>query len=146
MFLPKLATRIFPEWNEKVISDARMFEYCRDKKVRVVFGNDDEVEYGCYTIYNDLEWIVLNKNLDPEMLTWVFSHEIYHCDAHSPLTSYFSIAMDKKNDAEANIFAAVCMMPKPLIYNRTVDDICGDYGIPRRLAVIRKLVSDNYEF
>jgi Zn-dependent peptidase ImmA (M78 family) len=146
MFLPKLALSIFPDWNSRIITSFHAKHYCSSKRICVVDCGDEIEQYGLYTVYKKKEFIVLNRNLDPLMKAWVWLHEIFHQKAHFPETSYFSKSMESKNDLEANIFAAVAMMPKPLLAGRSIDEICFYYDIPRPLAEIRMMVSENYQF
>lgn len=146
MILPRIARRIFPEWNVRIYSPDEAEYYCQTKNIQVREGNDEEVDYGLYTVYKKVEFIILNKFLDPEMRSWVFLHEIYHSAAHAPATSLFSPSMESKNDAEANIFSSVSLMPRPLLENYTVDEICHCFHIPRPLVLIRKWVADNHRY
>ena len=103
MFLPDLARDIFPDWNERPKTMADCFEYCRQRNISVYFCEDDREEYGYYEVKPDGEEVrMLNRHLDPQMLLWVFLHEVFHSRAHYPETSHFSRAMVEKNDAEAN--------------------------------------------
>lgn len=146
MFIPRISRHIFPDWNVRPITAADAAAYCREFAVQVIEVGDDLIDYGCYVVYRGVEFIVLNKNLDPEMKAWVWLHEIFHRAAHSPETSYFSTDMESKNDSEANTFAAVCMMPKREIMGATIDEICYQTRIPRRLVKIRQIIAENLNY
>jgi Zn-dependent peptidase ImmA (M78 family) len=78
------------------------------------------------------------------MHAWIFLHEIFHRRAHFQAMSHFSPLMEEKNDAEANFFAAVALMPRWSLRHRTVDDICAEYELPRPLVEIRKSIAERY--
>lgn len=143
MNLPRIAKRIFPDWNIRIYTPDEAEYYCKNRGINVQEGDNDQVDYGLYTVYENIEMIILNKFLEPEMRFWVFCHEIFHSAAHAPETSSFSPTMETKNDAEANTFSAIAIMPRPLVENRTVDEICHIYNFPRPLAEIRKCIADN---
>ncbi len=143
MFLPDLARDIFPDWNIRPQTYIDCKEYCDRHQIWLIWCDDEQEEYGCYMVStDDQEIIVLNKNLDPIMLLWVFLHEIFHRRAHYPNTSHFSPQMNCKNDAEANDFAAAAMMPRPLIEGEDMETLINLYQFPSQLVQIRKMMAD----
>lgn len=141
MSIPHAAKRIFDDWNINTIGLDRALEHCRQNNISVLFS--PHVSDGFFVVYKGVEMIALNSYLDPQMTLWVLLHEIFHSECHSPETSYFSPSMENKNDHEANVFAAVAMMPRRHIEGCTIDEICYYSNIPRQLVNIRMKVADN---
>lgn len=146
MFIPQIAREIFPEWNISKISYPFLIDFCKKQKVFVIEGEDEQVAFGEYIIRDGYEFILINKHLPKIMKLWVLCHEVFHWRVHRPETSNFSTTMEDKNEAEANIFAAVAILPRTLIEGLTVDEISKITQLPLELIQIRKMIADNFHF
>lgn len=146
MFISQIAHEIFPDWNKKQITFNYLFDYCKKGKVYIVDAETKEEPLGSYNLRKGYEFIVINKYLPYYYKLWILSHEVYHWRTHWPDTSNFSIGMDDKNEAEANIFAAVATFPRPLIEGLTIEQICKFYKTPTECGQIRMMIANNLNY
>lgn len=127
-------------WNQKVLTEAHALAFCDESGVRLL--QHASVEYGRYVFYKRLHFIIINPCLAAGMRLWVLWHEIAHFLYHSPQTENFSALMLRRQDHEANWFAAVAMMPKPLIAGKTIDEVVYEFGYPKEIVQIRYDISE----
>lgn len=141
MFLTNLLKKHFPKWNKVIHTEDDAREFC--KKNKVCICETTKVNFGKYTQYKGYDFILINPKLSPAMRLWVLWHEIAHFLLHSPETSNFSQSTIRKNDREANWVAAILLMPKNLIKNKTRTALQEEYGYLAELIEIRKYIIDN---
>lgn len=131
------------DWNEKIFTEDDFYRVCKIEKVRVF--EDETLKYkGEYTIYENVPFIALRKNLQNELL-WVGFHELGHHLIHYPVAHKFSKGIWRRMDREANFFAAIALMPSGLIKAKTFGEIIEEYNYPKELIRIRKDIYDTYK-
>lgn len=140
--LSNLAQKKIENWNKSVltIEDGEMF--CYKNGVRLITA--PIASRGEYTVYKKIPFIIIRENLNPKWKTWVLWHEIAHHILHYPGNYLFSSSSARKIDFEANFVAAVALMPLSIIGQLTVSEIIAEYGYPKEIIEIRKLIYDNY--
>lgn len=135
MFVAEISSTRLLGWNKKVLTEADASEFCRSHRITVTV--DKRQEYGKLLYYKGYPFILINPALDPGMRLWVLWHEVAHFILHYPETSKFSASMKRKNDREANMVAAVAMMPRPIIEGHTLAEIQHAFGYPLEVVKIR---------
>lgn len=141
MNLDLLALRAFPYWNSRPITERDALRFLR-KKVLLVESDKAEVP-GLFTEYEGYLFIVIHPSLRGYNRLWVLLHEIGHFLFHTPTMQCFDPRYELKADFEANMFAAVALIPFEWFETRSDSDILED-GIPRDLLAFRKNVFERY--
>lgn len=141
MFLAEISRRRIPDWNQRVLTEADAIAYCKVNKLCLV---DDKAEnYGRIVFYKGHVFILRNPHLPPATALWVLWHEIGHFILHAPQSSRFNPLVKRKSDREANYVAAVAMMPRHLIYGRSIAQVQHDFGYPPELVRLRYEIFTN---
>ncbi len=142
--LSQLIKKKLPEWNERVLTDDDLYDFCQRGNVRIV-ESDLFKHKGEYSIRKNVNFILLQKNLKQSEKLWVGFHELGHHLLHYPVPHYFSKGLCRKMDKEANFFAAIALLPTNIIKKRTFVEILEDYNYPKGLIIIRKEIYDSYK-
>lgn len=141
--LSQIAKKKIPKWNEKVLDMEDFETLCEAEEVRVL--ETSAKHKGEYCIYRNQPFILLKKNLKPNLKTWIAWHELAHHFLHYPATHHFSRSTFRRMDREANFVAAIALMPSSLVKNLTMAEIIGDYEYPIALVEIRKEIFEEFK-
>lgn len=132
------------DWNKRVLDEADFYEICEKKKIAVL--NLSIRSKGEYLVYKDQAFIILKPGMPRSLRVWVQFHELAHALLHTQINSHFSTSTLRKLDTEANHFAALALMPTPLLreYKYDLDEISADYNYDAELIEIRKEIFETY--
>jgi Zn-dependent peptidase ImmA (M78 family) len=144
MILHLVAQKAFPEWNKQSINERDIRRVCKKKGVRIVEG--DVGREGLYIIYRGIPFIVIHPGLSGPMRLWVLLHELFHHLLHVPGLQLFDSRFKTKADYEANLLAAVSLIPLYMVKTKTFAELEEDFGFPKELLWIRKEVYERYGF
>lgn len=131
-----------PYWNLKVHGITEAEEYCERNLVGQI-RTDLIADLGEYRIYKETPMILIHKFVSWQYLPWVFWHEIGHDILHFPLTCNFSKGTRKKIEKEANIIAAVALIPLWVLKTKNLYEIQEEFGYPRELILLRKEIYEH---
>lgn len=134
MILKFVAQKWFPHWGQRPITDGEIRSRLRKK---VIFTEGKIDVPGLYTEYQGYLWIVIDQDLRGLMKDWVLRHEVGHFLLHIPAMQCFDPTYRRKADREANIFAAVAMIPTSWLHEKTFNELLEE-GYPEELLWIRK--------
>jgi Zn-dependent peptidase ImmA (M78 family) len=142
--LKKRILQVFPDWNQRVHTEAEAEEYCIKRGI-VRIDTDLIDDLGEYRVYKGKPFIMLHKFVTNRNRSWVLTHEVGHDILHSPLSCKFSTGTRLKIEKEANIFSAVFLIPRFLVEMRSLAEIEEEYSYPRDVIMIRKWLYDSFD-
>lgn len=140
MFLTGLVSASIKGWGSRSLTENDAIEFCNQNSVHII--DDPKQPFGMLVKYKGYFFILVNPALDAGSRLWVLWHEIGHFILHEPTYQTFSKGGKRKCEREANVVAAIAMMPKMLLETSDVNDLL-DLGIPRDLMRIRGTVLAN---
>jgi Zn-dependent peptidase ImmA (M78 family) len=138
IFIERVAQRAMPRFNRRVYTERDLLLLCRRFGVIVIEAYTGEL--GLYFVHEGKPFIFLQPGLRGGLRVWVLAHEFAHFLLHAPSASTFTISMKRKADFEANIIAALLLIPLSLVRTLLPGEIQEMYGYPRELTDIRKAV------
>jgi Zn-dependent peptidase ImmA (M78 family) len=138
MFIERVAQRAMPRFNRRVHTERDLLLLCRRHGVGVVEAYTGAL--GLYIVHEGKPFIVLQPGLRGGLRAWVLAHEFAHFLLHAPNASTFTTSMKRKADFEANIIAALLLIPLQLVRTVLPSEIQERFGYPRELTEIRKAV------
>lgn len=130
-----------PGLNRRVYTEHDLLKLCRRHGIVICEAYTGHL--GLYLIYNGAPFIILQPGLSAGLRLWVMMHEFAHFLLHAPNASTFTASMERKADFEANIIAALALMPFQMVKTALPGEIQEAFGYPRELMNIRK---DVYEW
>jgi Zn-dependent peptidase ImmA (M78 family) len=104
-----------PDWNTRVFGMKDFEQICHDEKILFVEGIGREHK-GEFLPYENRNAIILRAGLPEGERRWVAFHELGHYYLHAA-GHQFSRSSTRRMDREANIFAAVALLPTELLRN-----------------------------
>jgi len=110
-------------------------QICADEGIICTKAPLEEGMNGFYISVNKHKIIILNETLSYwERRDWAF-HELWHyfCSPSAETASYHT---NNKEEHKANVFAALCRIPKVRI-DDTVETVCERYNVSPILARLR---------
>lgn len=119
------------------------FERCAADEGIWVYRRKLRHDDGMFFYFRNRPVIVLNKALWGVDLTWAAFHELAHYYLHPPALRYFARGTEDKADYEANIIAAVVLIPKPWVLTKSMTELCEEF--PVELLWIRKDGFERYD-
>jgi Zn-dependent peptidase ImmA (M78 family) len=134
----------FPHWNERVHTEKDGDLYCQ-KRGAIKIETDLIDDLGEYRVQRGHPIILLHSFVTDNYRNWVFLHECGHDLFHSPLSCKFSHHVRRKIEFEANVVAAVALIPVGILRTKTLWEIQDEYLYPRKLILLRKYIWDNYK-
>jgi len=143
-----LAHRItyhFPDWNQRIITAEEIYDFCEANGARVI--KTDLIEgLGEYRVHRDIYPVILiNEYIKSTYYAWVLFHEAAHFLLHPISHAKFSDRNQmRKIEHEANLFAAVALIPQQLMMMKEAWEIEEVFGYPRQLIMLRKKIFDDY--
>ncbi|HEX8746841.1 MAG TPA: ImmA/IrrE family metallo-endopeptidase [Pyrinomonadaceae bacterium] len=139
-----IAKKAFTDWNERVLTERDIRRVAKKKGVQIVEG--DVGVPGLYIVYGGVPFIVVHPDLTPAMRLWVLFHELAHHLFHVPGLQLFDSRYETKADYQANVIAAVALIPLTLMQRLTYGEIQEEYGYPKELMDFRLQVYEDYGF
>ncbi len=138
IFVERVAQRALPRFNRRVHTERDLLLVCQRNGVTVAEAYTGEL--GLYIVHEGRPFIILQPGLRGGLRAWVLAHELGHFLLHAPTASTFTISMKRKADFEANIIAAILLMPLQLVRTALPGEIQERFGYPRELTDFRKAV------
>src|SRR4051794_30586406 len=129
IFIERVAQRAMPRFNRRVHTERDLLLLCRRNGVNVAEAYTGEL--GLYVIYDDKPFIILQPELPGGLHAWVLAHEFAHFLLHAPNASTFTTSMRRKADFEANIIAALLLIPLQLVRTLLPSELQERFGYPR---------------
>jgi Zn-dependent peptidase ImmA (M78 family) len=118
-------------WNQRSLNEAEFQALCRRHKITV-----QEMPLrvsGFYYCLMGGHYIAVDSRLTPAKKLFVMFHEFAHFLMHAPdqnaTASFHGIGRRTRKESEADLFAAVALIPKPWLESRTPFDIAAEEGI-----------------
>ena len=142
--IPKVL-EYFPYWNQIVHREETHGQIFLQTRGILKIETDLIEDLGEYRVRSGKPVILLHKFLTRQYRPWVFFHECGHDMFHSPLSCTFSTDMRKKIETEANIVAAVALIPVEVLRTKHAWEIQEEYGYPLKLILFRKYIYDTYD-
>lgn len=133
----------FPDWNKRVHTERDAEEFCEKRGV-IVIETDLIDDLGEYLVRREKPVILLHKFIAREYRTWVFLHECGHEMFHSPLNCRFSTITRRKVELQANLVAAVALIPVELLRTKTLWEIKEEYDYPQKLVLLREYIWNTF--
>jgi Zn-dependent peptidase ImmA (M78 family) len=113
IILTSLIRKKLPEWNRKVFGMTEFEKICSDEKIIFVEGVKRQHK-GEFISYENRNMIILRAGLKEGERRWIAYHELGHYFLHAA-SHQFSRTVNRRMDREANMFAAVALLPSYLI-------------------------------
>jgi Zn-dependent peptidase ImmA (M78 family) len=135
------------ELNERALTEADFYRICRREKIKV---EDLPLSVrGFYGVCKGKRFIALDSRLRGMPRLFTAFHELAHHFLHAPKATasvnFFHLREDPKVKLEADTFAAVALLPEPLLRKILADG--GDFdehGFTREMVTFRLKVLDLY--
>ena len=137
------ALQFFPDFNRRIHLDGDQDDFCKKNRVGRIETELIE-DLGEFCVHREVPLILINKFVNRQFRPWVTWHEIGHVIFHSPLSCKFSTAT-RKIEIEANVVAALLLIPQHLLRTKQLWEIQEEFNYPRRLIEFRKDLYDNYK-
>lgn len=138
--LTSLITKRLPEWNTRVFGMHDFELICSAENIVFVEGIDHR-HRGEFLPYAGHNMIILRSGLDEGERRWVAFHELGHYYLHSA-AHHFSRSERRRMDREANVFAAVALIPTHLL--RLDEQLVLDGYYPEEFIKIRFNILKEY--
>lgn len=138
--------RYIPHWNESPLTEADLYRLCRKLKVKII-----EIPLsvpGFFMQVGNKRLLYLNSRL--RGVAWLHAalHELGHALLHTPPTGtvayFFRLPPNSKREHEAEVFAAIALIPLQFVLSKLPWEIQEEYGYPTELIDLRKWIYDNY--
>ena len=113
MQIPKALQEI--GFNKRQLNFADFEKVCAGEKIITLRTNENALGQGAFFYHRKRPCIWLHSNLQDYMLMWVAFHELTHFLLHPPDIQFFSEGTRLKIEHQANIIAACCVIPRPLL-------------------------------
>lgn len=139
--LPQIAEKHLADWNRRVYTDSDFYNICEQKSI-VVKETELIEAAGEYLVYRNYHFILLHSFCIDEFKLWVKYHELSHYFLHAP--GKFSQTVKRKMDFEANVIAAVALVPFCLLERYSYQEINEYYDYPFDLILLRWQIFRRY--
>ena len=127
-------------FNRRSLSFEDLQSICEHNDIEVVLEEMKEA-HGVALWIGDQAFIYINRLLNESMRVFNLGHEFTHITDQVIDTQMFlstgKLWLKSKQERQANIIGAICLMPDCEIEGLTVDQISTAYGIPIKLAEFR---------
>lgn len=99
---------------------------------------------GLYLVCDQVPCIVLNSHLSMRERPIVSFHELGHHYLHATSPKFYCQGIISKSEYEANIIAAVALLPTSLVERYKIEDIQNEFGYPGYLLWFRKRIYEQF--
>lgn len=128
-------------WNRRPLALDDFYELCERERITVIeYAIADS--FGYYFELHGQRAIALDNRLEPFDRTHVAFHEFAHAIWHAP-GHYIDTHII---DAQADIIAHCALLPRPLLFQCTANELMSDHDYPRWLIQRRIAVYRHYRF
>ncbi|HLL74852.1 MAG TPA: ImmA/IrrE family metallo-endopeptidase [Pyrinomonadaceae bacterium] len=107
--------------------------------------SEDMIWKGIYTVIDGVPTIIINAKLKGLERLWTLFHELGHHLLHSPATCFFSEDTVRKAQSEANVFAAIALIPEKYVRQMYLWELYDCDEFAAKLFQIRLEVFERYE-
>jgi Zn-dependent peptidase ImmA (M78 family) len=146
ILLAHVFKKLIKEWNKRPLTEKDFFKLCKKFKVLVIEdGSNNMVGRGMYMVIEGIPTIFINSRLTGLERLWTMFHELGHHLLHTPETCFFSDSIHHKDQHEANIFAAIALIPENVARQRPLWNLYDLDEFAARLFEIRLEVFDLYK-
>jgi Zn-dependent peptidase ImmA (M78 family) len=135
-------------WNKRAFTEEDVLRICRRERIELV-DYPTSGSLGFYMTCRGRHFITVDSRLRGVRRLYVLLHELAHHFLHAPPGAYaahfFRLRPDSKQEYEAEVFAAVALLPEPLL--RRIIAEGGDFegeGFTRDVVEFRLKVLDRY--
>lgn len=111
--LTSLIKKRLPDWNKRIFGMKDFERICSEERIVFVEGIGRKHK-GEFIPYANRNMIILRAGLDEGERRWVAFHELGHYFLHAA-AHQFTRSVERRMDREANIFAAVALLPRSLL-------------------------------
>ena len=118
-------------WNQRRLTEADFYALCRRHKITV-----QEMPLrvgGFYYCLMGGHYIAVDSKLAPDKKLFVMFHEFAHFLMHAPdrgvTANFHGIGRKTRKESEADLFAAVALIPRTWLETRTAFEIATEEGI-----------------
>lgn len=133
-------------WNRRAFTEKDFFRICKKLKVFVYEEDSEDMEWeGFYFVDEGVPTIVINGKLKGLKRLWAMFHELGHHLLHTPETCFFSENTYDKAQSEANIFAAIALIPEKTVRQMPLWELYDLDEFSAKLFQIRLEVFDTYK-
>lgn len=117
---------------------------CDDQKILVT---ERPMKWkGLFTVCEGVSCIALNAELDAVSKPIVAFHELGHYfTPYPPALGFFCTGTLSKTEYMAHRFAAIALIPLPLMKQKTFTEIQEEYSYPTEFMFFRQRVYDNFK-
>lgn len=134
-----------PAWNKHIYSEPDAHDFCAQNEI-ITIETDLIDDLGEYKLHRKKSFILLHKFIDLRYRSWVYFHEIGHFILHPMSSARFSDAVARRKiEKEAHFVAAVALIPIFVLKTKNIYEIQDEFGLPRRLILLRKAIFDSYK-
>ena len=130
-FLLEKITSLKIGWNERPLTERDFYKLCRRHKI-VVQEMPLQVSGFYYSMLGG-HYIALDSRLPPGKKLFVMFHEFAHYLMHAPdrgaTASFHGVGRKTRKESEADLFAAVALVPRQWLETRTAFEIASEEGI-----------------
>lgn len=133
-------------WNQRVLTEADFYRICRREKIKTI--EMPLLVPGFYMACKGKSFIVTDNRLRGVRWLHVAFHELAHHFLHTPANaasaSFFQINEAPKVLFEAEAFAAIALIPEPLVRSMLSGEIEELHDYPREMLEFRLKILDLY--
>lgn len=140
VILTSLIRKRLPDWNQRVLGMKDFEQICHAERV-LFLESIGRKHKGEFIPYANRNIIILRAGLNEGERRWVAFHELGHYFLHAA-AHQFSRSAHRRMDREANIFAAIALLPTQLIKNDEQLALDGYY--PAEFIKIRHEIYKEY--
>ncbi|QYO65524.1 ImmA/IrrE family metallo-endopeptidase [Leptolyngbya sp. 7M] len=123
-------------WNRRPLSEADFYVLCRRHKITV-----QEMSLRVSGFYYSMlgrHFIAIDSRLPPAKKLFVMFHEFAHFLMHAPdngvTANFHGIGRKTRKETEADLFAAIALIPRCWLETRTAYEIVTEEGIDPELV------------
>ena len=133
-------------WNKRALTEDDFHKLCKKLGVLLVeVDSDDMIWEGFYALVLGKPTIIINARLRGLERLWVLFHEMGHHLLHTPATCFFSDSTIEKAQAEANAFATIALLPKPMLGKMLTWNLFEDDCFPTKILRARLKILDQFK-
>ena len=145
-FLTDKISKLNFGWNERPLSETDLYVLCKR------FGiNVQEMPLtvgGFYYRVMGKDFIAVDSKLTKHQKLAVLFHELGHFLFHTPesgaTASFHGVGRRTRQEVEADVFALCCIIPRPWMESRSIQELIDIEGIPAEMVDARGEILRRY--
>jgi Zn-dependent peptidase ImmA (M78 family) len=135
-----------PGLNTRSLTEADFYRICRRERIKVV--EMPLLVPGFYMLCKGRRFIVIDSRVRGVRWLHVAWHELAHHFLHAPKraasVSFFQVREESKVLFEAEAFAAIALIPEPMLRSMLAGEIEDEHGYTREMVEFRLKVLELY--